>query len=173
MEVKNFKEIAKSMGYVVWLMLFIKFHEPDFLHSEASWVLIPTEIFKDVAIMLSFPIGFFALKNNYSTLFWFSIGIAFIFFQALKVKQIYCFALLPYAFVFLQERELRKTLLGIHLLLCFCVAFYVDILYGDNILMFDYLSNETLKIRNFIDLFGFVLFTWTVVIRFKDYIKSK
>ena len=67
------------------------------------------------------------------------------------------------------SREIRTKLIGLHILVCFLVAFYTDIYNGNSLLVLSYVERKTEIVRHLLDVFGAFLFFWTLGKRFEEF----
>ena len=163
-------EKAKRISYLVWLFLFFKFHEQEIIYSDDFSFFSPViKFFTYVVVFSAFPLAFALKKSIYSVLIGLIIGLAFVLFEAFHVKDLYCLTLIIYSLPMITSREIRTKLIGLHILVCFLVAFYTDIYNGNSLLVLSYVERKTEMVRVLLDFFGAFLFFWTLGKRFEEF----
>ena len=163
-------EKAKRISYLVWLFLFFKFHEQEIIYSDDFYFFSPViKFFTYLVVFSAFPLAFALKKSTYSVLIGLIIGLAFVLFEAFHVKDLYCLTLIIYSLPMITSREIRTKLIGLHILVCFLVAFYTDIYNGNSLLVLSYVERKTEIVRHLLDVFGAFLFFWTLGKRFEEF----
>lgn len=163
-------EKAKRISYLVWLFLFFKFHEQEIIYSDDFSFFSPViKFFTYIVVFSAFPLAFALKKSTYSVLIGLIIGLAFVLFEAFHVKDLYCLTLIIYSLPMITSREIRAKLIGLHILVCFLVAFYTDIYNGNSLLILSYVERKTELVRHLLDVFGAFLFFWTLGKRFEEF----
>ena len=151
----NVEELTKSTVMCFWFFLFVQMNRNHFI-SEPEIELL-RYISSYVFALLSIFIAFSCRNRNISLVYFvFSIACS----SDVKYDYLFCFTYLPYVVFCLERKEIIYKMIGVHILLCFFLSFYVDLVMGDSILLYNQIKENTLYPMNIINVLGICVFLW-------------
>ena len=157
LDLKRFKveKLTKSTVMCFWFFLFVQMNRSHFISEPEIELLryISSYVFALMSVLIVF-----SCRNKKISLVYFVFSMACS--ADINYSYFFCFTYIPYIVFCLERKEIIYKMIGVHILLCFFLSFYVDLVMGDSILLYNQIKQNTLYPMNIINVLGVCIFLW-------------